>query len=85
MVRTTKNMKHPFGGFPQFSGKDPLRVFSWLRKLVEACNDTDVSEGMALYAVPHFLSVDAELHYTRELPYSGAALGVAMSRLSRLR
>jgi len=77
MGRTTKNMKHSFGGFPPFSGKDPLKVFSWLRKLVKACNDNDVSEGMALYAVPHFLSGDEELRCTRELPDSGTALGVA--------
>jgi len=61
MGRTTKNMKHSFDGFPPFSGKDPLKVFSWLRKLVKACNENDVPEGMALYAVPHFLSGDAEL------------------------
>jgi len=77
MGRTTKNMKHSFGGFPPFSGKDPLKVFSWLRKLVKACDDNDVSEGMALYAIPHFLSGDAELRYTRELPDSGTALGVS--------
>jgi len=77
MGRTTKNMKHSFGGFPPFSGKDPLKVFSWLRKLVKACNDNDVSEGMALYAVPHFLSGDEELRCTRELSDSGTALGVA--------
>jgi len=65
MGRTTKNMKYSFGGFPPFSGKDPLKVFSWLRKLVKACDDNDVSEGMALYAIPHFLSGDAELRYTR--------------------
>jgi len=32
---------------------------------------------MALYTVPHFLSGDAELRYTRELPDSGTSLGVA--------
>jgi len=32
---------------------------------------------MALYAIPHFLSGDAELRYTHELPDSGTALGVA--------
>jgi len=70
-------MRHSFAGFPQFSGKDPLKVFSLLRKLVIACNETDVSEGMALYAIPHFLSGEAELRYTRELPDSGTALGVS--------
>jgi len=76
MGRTTKTLIHSFCGFPPFSGKDPLKVFSWLRKLVKACDDNDVSEGMALCAIPHFLSGDAELRYTRELPDSGTALGV---------
>jgi len=76
MGRMTKNMRHAFGGFPPLSGKDPLKVFSWLRKLVKACNDNDESEGMALLAIPHFLSGDAELRYTRELPDSGTELGV---------
>jgi len=77
MLQRTKNVKRSLGGFPNFSGKDPLKVFSWLRKLVKACNDNDVSEWMAFYAVPHFLSGDADLRYTRELPDSGTALGVA--------
>jgi len=64
-------------GFPPFSGKDPPKVFSWLRKLVKACNDNDMSEGMALYAIPHFLSGNEKLRYTRELPDSGTALGVS--------
>jgi len=72
-----KKMEHSFGGFPPFSGKDPLKVFSWLRKLVKACDDNDVSERMALYAVPYFLSCDAELRYVRTLPDSGTAVGVA--------
>jgi len=70
-------MKHSFVGVPPFSGKDPLTVFSWLGKLFKACNNNDLSEGMALYAIPHFLSGDAELHYTRKLPDSGTALGVS--------
>ncbi|GAB0498658.1 hypothetical protein MMPV_010004, partial [Pyropia vietnamensis] len=73
MGRTTQNMRHSFGGHPPFSGKEPLKIFTWLRKLVKACDDNDVSEGMALYAIPHFLSGDAELRYTRELPDSGTA------------
>jgi len=70
------DIKHSIGGFPPFSEKDPFNVFSWVRKLVKACNDNDVSEGMALCAVPYFLSGDAELRYSRELPDSGTALGV---------
>jgi len=77
MGRTTKTLKHSFGGFPPFSGKDPLKVFSWLRRLVQACDDNDVTEGMALNAISHFLSGDAELRYTRELPDSGSAMGVS--------
>jgi len=70
-------MKHFFGGFPPLSGKDSLKVFSWLSKWVKACNENEVSEGRALYAVPHCLSGDAKLRYTRELPDSGTALDVA--------
>lgn len=75
MGRTAKNMKHSFGGYPPFSGKEPLKVFSWLRKFTKACDDNGVSEGMALYAVPHFLSGDAETRYTRALPDSASTSG----------
>lgn len=77
MGRTAKNMKHSFGGYPPFSGKEPLKVFSWLRKFTKACDDTGVSEGMALYAVSHFLSGDAETRYTRALPDSSSTSGGA--------
>lgn len=78
--RMAKNMKHSFGGFPPFSGKEPLKVFSWLRKFTKACDDNGVSEGMALYVVPHFLSGDAEARYTRALPDStGATSGAAIT------
>jgi len=62
---------------PPFSEKDPLKVFFWLRKLVKACDDKYMSEGMALCAIPHFLSGDAKLRCTRELPDSGTALGAS--------
>lgn len=77
MGRVTRNMKHSFAGYPHFSGKEGLKVFTWLRKLVMACNDNGVLEGMALYAIPHFLSGDAELRYTRALPDSTSASGGA--------
>ena len=77
MGRTTRNMKHSFGGYPPFSGKEPLKVFSWLRKLVKACDDNGISEGMAVYAVPHFLTGDAETRYTRVLPDAGSQPGGA--------
>lgn len=48
MGRTAKSMKHSFGLFPPFSRKEPLKVFSWLRKFKKACNDNRVSKGMAL-------------------------------------
>ncbi|GAB0497618.1 hypothetical protein MMPV_008953 [Pyropia vietnamensis] len=76
MGRKTRDMKHSFAGYPPFSGKEPLRIFAWLRKFVKACNDNDVSEGMALYAAPHFMTGDAEVRYTRVLPDSaGTARG----------
>ncbi|GAB0498172.1 hypothetical protein MMPV_009513 [Pyropia vietnamensis] len=76
MGRKTRDMKHSFAGYPPFSGKEPLRIFAWLRKFVKANNDNDVSEGMALYAAPHFMTGDAEVRYTRVLPDSaGTARG----------
>ena len=60
MGRTAKNTKSSFGGTPLFNGKEPLKVFSWLRKFVKACDDNDVSEGMGLYLIPNFLAGDAE-------------------------
>ncbi|GAB0491624.1 hypothetical protein MMPV_002878 [Pyropia vietnamensis] len=76
MGRKTRDMKHSFAGYPPFSGKEPLRIFAWLRKFVKACNDNDVTEGMALYAAPHFMTGDAEVRYTRVLPDSaGTASG----------
>lgn len=77
MGRVAHNMKHSFTGQPNFSGQEGLMVFSWLRKLVKACNDNDVSEGMALYVIPQFLSGDAELRYARALPDSTSASGGA--------
>jgi len=70
MGRTAKNMKFSFGGTPLFNGNQPLKVFSWLRKFVKACDDNDVSEGMGLYLIPNFLASDAEARFTRNLPGS---------------
>ena len=58
-----------------FNGKEPLKVFSWLRKLVKACDDNDVSEGMGLYLIPNFLAGDAETRFTRNLPGSDVGGG----------
>lgn len=44
---------------------------------MKASNVNGVSEGMALYAIPHFLLGDAELRYTRVLPDSTSAAGGA--------
>jgi len=67
MGRTAKSMKFSFGGTPMFNGKEPLKVFSWLRKFVKACDENDVSEGMGLYLIPNFLAGDAEARFTRNL------------------
>jgi len=75
MGRTAKNMKFSFGGTPIFIGKEPLKVFSWLRKIVKACDDNEVSEGMGLYLIPNFLSGDAEVRFTRNLPGSDIGSG----------
>jgi len=75
MGQTAKNMKFSFGGTPMFIGKEPLKVFSWLRKFVKACDDNDVSEGMDLYLIPNFLAGDAETRFTRNLPGSDVGGG----------
>lgn len=77
MCRATKKMKHSFGVFPPYSRKEPLKAFSCLRNQVNACHESEVSNRMALYAIPHFLSGDAELPHTREQPGSGTVLGVS--------
>jgi len=41
MGRTPKNMKLSWGGTPIFKGKEPLKVFSWLRKFFKACDDNN--------------------------------------------
>jgi len=68
MGRTPKNMKLSWGGTSIFQGKEPLKVFSWLRKFFKACDDNDVSEGMGLYLIPNFLGGDAEAQFTRNVP-----------------
>ena len=70
MGRTAKNMKLSIGGTPMLHGKEPLKIFSWLRRFVKACDDNDVSEGMGLYPIPNFLAGDAEARFTRNLPGS---------------
>jgi len=66
--RMPKNMKFSFGRTPMFNGKEPLKVFLWLRKFVKSCDDDGVSEGMGLYLIPNFLAGDAETRFTRNLP-----------------
>jgi len=58
-----------------FNEKEPLKVFSWLRNFIKACDDNDVSEGMGLYLIPNCLAGDAETRSTRNLPGSDIAGG----------
>jgi len=34
--RTAKSMRFFFEGTPSFSGEEPLKMFSWLRRIVKA-------------------------------------------------
>jgi len=68
MERTAKKSNFSFEGTPMFNGKEPLKVFSWLRKFVKACDDNDVSARMGLYIIPNFFAGDAEAQFTRTLP-----------------
>jgi len=53
-----------------FNGKEPLKVFSWIRKFVKACDDNDVSKGIGWYLIPNFLASDADARFTKNLPGS---------------
>jgi len=53
-----------------FNGKEPLKVFSWIRKFVKACDDNDVSGGIGWYLIPNFLAGDADARFTKNLPGS---------------
>lgn len=64
-----------FGGHINFVGMEPLKVFSWLRKFTKACDVYCVSDGMALYVVPRFLSGIAGTQYARALPDSASTMG----------
>jgi len=89
MGRMAKNMKFSFGGTLMFNAKEPLKVFSWLRKFIKTCDDNDVSEGMGLYLISNFLAGDAEARFTRNLPGSDIgggqrALGSFPAAVNRL-
>jgi len=73
--RAAKNMKLSFGRTPMFNGKEPLKVFSWLRKFVNALDDNDVSEGMGLDLISNLLAGDADALFTRNLPGSNIGGG----------
>jgi len=73
MGRTAKNVKFSSGGTPMLNGKEPLKVFSWLRRFLKARDDNDVSNGMGVYRIPNFLAGHAEARCTRNLPGSDIA------------
>ncbi|GAB0497133.1 hypothetical protein MMPV_008456 [Pyropia vietnamensis] len=68
MGRTARNMRCTFGTTSDFTGEEPLKIFTWLRKFVHSCDYNAVLEGMALYLIPHFLAGEAETRFTRYLP-----------------
>jgi len=75
MGRTANNMKFSFRGTSMFYGKEPVEVFSWLRRFVKACGDNDVWENMGLYLISNFLAGDTDARFTRNLPRSDIAGG----------
>ena len=72
---TASNMKFSFGGTPMLNGKESLKVFSWLRKFVKACDENEVSEGVGLYLIQNCLAGDAEARFTQSLPESAIGGG----------
>jgi len=52
----------------RFDGTEPAEFFSFLRRLVRACNDSTVWEGEALYWVSSFLTRAATTLFNKILP-----------------
>jgi len=52
----------------RFDGTKPAELFSFLRRLVRACNDSNVWEGKALYLVGSFLTGAAATRFNEILP-----------------
>jgi len=52
----------------RFDGTKPAELFSFLRRFVRACNDSNVWEGMALYLVGSFLTGAAATRFNKILP-----------------
>lgn len=73
MGHVARNMRHAVAEYPNFSGKEVLEVRTWLRKFLKTWNDNEISEEMALYVIPQFLSGDVELRSLRALPDSTSA------------
>jgi len=51
-----------------FDGTKPAELFSFLRRFVRACNDSNVWEGKALYLVGSFLTGAAATRFNKILP-----------------
>ena len=52
----------------RFDGTKPAELFSFLRRFVRACNDSNVWEGKALYLVGSFLTGAAATRFNKILP-----------------
>jgi len=52
----------------RFDGTKPAELFSFLRRLVRACNDSNVWEGKALYLLGSFLTAAAATRTNKILP-----------------
>jgi len=52
----------------RFDGTKPSELFSFLRRFVRACNDSNVWEGKALYLVGSFLTAAAATRFNKILP-----------------
>jgi len=52
----------------RFDGTKPAELFSFLRRFVRACNNSNVWEGQALYLVGSFLTGAAATRFNKILP-----------------
>jgi len=56
--RRRKDVSATFGRNAKWDGTPALGVFEFLNRVVKAGNDTDVSEGRAIYLLPEFTKGD---------------------------
>jgi len=66
--RRKKDVAQSFGVHDEWDGSPPAKVFQFLRKFSEACDDNDISEGEAFYIPQDFTKEPLESGVMTVLP-----------------